>query len=75
LSKKEGINGMEETFDVKPVGVKYICDKCGKGEMLPTGRNDWSANPPLLEHECNYCGTKMKFHEKYPLIRYQTITE
>lgn len=60
---------MEETFAVKPVGVKYICDSCRKGEMLPTGKNYWS-NPPQFEHECNQCGGKINLEEKYPLIRY-----
>lgn len=64
---------MEQTFEVQPYGVKYICDSCGKGEMLPTGKNDWTVDPPLLEHSCSQCGQKKKFIEKYPLIRYHAV--
>ncbi|MED2129060.1 hypothetical protein P4V88_26680 [Bacillus thuringiensis] len=28
---------MEQRFEVKPIGVKYICDSCEEGEMIYTG--------------------------------------
>lgn len=64
---------MEEKFLVKPVGVKYICDSCKVGEMLPTGNNNWSSNPPKFEHKCTHCYTKVLLNEKYPLIRYENM--
>lgn len=66
---------MEKEFTVKPIGVKYICDYCKVGEMISTGNNNWSSNPPKLEHKCNHCGTKILLNEKYPLIRYKTINK
>lgn len=66
---------MEEVYSVKPVGVKYNCDFCKKGEMLPTGKNVWSTEPPQFEHECTHCYAKILFDEKYPLIRYALVTE
>jgi len=64
---------VEEKFVVQPVGVRYRCDSCKSGEMLPTGSNDWSSNLPNFEHKCNKCGAKVILNEKYPLIRYEII--
>ncbi|MED1603656.1 hypothetical protein [Alkalihalophilus marmarensis] len=64
---------MELQFEVKPVGVKYICDKCNEGEMLPTGKNKWLNEPPQIEHKCNKCRYIQNFKETYPLIRYLHI--
>jgi len=64
---------MEKHYAVQPTGVQYICDTCREGEMLPTGQNNWSTDPPEFEHSCNQCGTKNTLKEKYPLIRYQSI--
>lgn len=64
---------MENFYEVHPIGIKYICDICCKGDMLPTGRNEWSASPPAFEHVCNKCGQKANFTEKYSLIRFINI--
>ncbi|UOK49472.1 hypothetical protein KU891_29105 (plasmid) [Bacillus tropicus] len=64
---------MEQTFEVRPFGVKYICDSCGEGEMLHTGEIKWRSSPPELAHECNQCGHKEYFHDKYPLIRWESL--
>lgn len=61
---------MEEKYKVEPVGIKYICDECNMGEMVPTGKNNWSVNPPQFEHSCSMCSQKVYFKEKYPLIRF-----
>ncbi|MGG3451170.1 hypothetical protein [Domibacillus aminovorans] len=66
---------MEQTFEVQPCGVKYICDTCGEGELLPNGKNDWSAEQKPFEHECTECGQKKMFSEKYPLVRYKNVDE
>lgn len=64
---------MEKEYQVKPVGVKYICDTCEKGEMLPNGKNNWNVELPLFEHECSHCNTRKMLTEKFPLIRYINI--
>lgn len=61
---------MEETFKVQPIGIKYICDLCKIGEMIPSGNNNWSSSLPKIEHKCNYCGNKIFLNEKYPIIKY-----
>ncbi|MGE1060813.1 hypothetical protein [Bacillus sp. GMa5/1] len=61
---------LKKLFEVKPYGVKYICDSCEEGEMLPTGKAYWS-DPPKFEHACNQCSAKLSLSEKYPVIRYQ----
>lgn len=62
----------EQSFPVKPVSVKYTCDNCGKGEMLPTGMA-FSVYPAQYEHECNNCGYMQSFKVQYPLVRYEAI--
>ncbi|EOO29044.1 hypothetical protein IIU_05726 [Bacillus cereus VD133] len=62
---------MEQQFEVKPIGVRYICDICHIGEMCPTGNNFFMEDPPKLEHMCNQCGAKIKLTDKYPIIKYQ----
>lgn len=66
---------MERNFEVKPIGVKYICDKCGDGEMLPTGKMKMFETHALYPHICNKCATEKDFIEKYPLIRYEFMTQ
>lgn len=62
---------MEKEYFVIPVGVKYICNFCGGGEMIPTNKNNWSVDPPNFEHKCNNCGKEILLNEKYPTIRYK----
>ncbi|AOY53362.1 hypothetical protein [Clostridium perfringens] len=64
---------MEKEFLIKPVLVKYICDFCNKGEMMPNGKNNWLSNPPKFEHKCNKCGNKIVLNEKYPITRYKIL--
>ncbi|HZH60698.1 MAG TPA: hypothetical protein VEY70_14215 [Metabacillus sp.] len=61
---------MEITFEVKPIGVKYVCDSCGEGEMVPNGKNDFKYEVKI-GHTCSKCGLEKDFAEKYPLIRYE----
>lgn len=44
----------------------YICDKCGKGNMKPTGKTLLS-NPPIFEHRCEHCGEIKEFKNCYPV--------
>lgn len=64
---------MEKTFTVKPVGVKYICDSCKNGEMLPTENIKMFEKHIEFTHKCKKCGSEKDFTEKYPLIRYEQL--
>ncbi|MGO1061082.1 hypothetical protein ACTL32_18370 [Planococcus sp. FY231025] len=61
---------MENFYDVRSIGVKYICDSCKQGEMVITGKSDWIADPPKFEHTCDNCKEINFFIEKYPTIRF-----
>lgn len=63
---------LEKTFEVKPIGVKYICDSCEKGEMRTTGKMKMFETHAEYHHTCDTCGAESDLPEKYPLIRYQT---
>lgn len=64
---------MEETFPVKPIGVKYICDFCKIGQMQQTGQMNIHENIATFTHKCENCGKEIELKEKYPLIRYEQI--
>lgn len=66
---------LEKTFEIKPLGVKYICDECCKGEMLSTRKMKMFDNHAEFSHSCNYCKVERYFLEKYPLIRYQNCLQ
>jgi hypothetical protein len=55
----------EQEFEIRPVGVKYICDKCSEGEMLPEGEASLSDGRTLYPHSCSKCGHKEVFNERY----------
>lgn len=63
----------EQRFDVKPYGVRYMCDVCGRGEMTYTGELKMT-DPPLFVHQCGNpeCNDKRSLREKYPTIRWAT---
>jgi hypothetical protein len=58
----------EQRFDVKQVGIRYICDVCDTGEMKPYGKPDWLAEPVQFPHQCNNCGHERTLNERYPKI-------
>ena len=60
----------EERFEMKPYGVRYLCD-CD-GEMLPTG-NILISNPPKFPHECEKCGKSVSLLERYPTVRWEEV--
>lgn len=64
---------LEVTFDVKPIGINYICDSCQKGEMNQTGEVKMYEHHATFVHKCSNCSEKKELKEKYPLIRYQQI--
>lgn len=65
----------EFTYPVKPIGVGYTCDQCGKGQMkyqkLVFGGH-MEARTTAFEHKCSNseCGHVQEFPIQYPTIRY-----
>lgn len=64
----------EETFDLRPIGIRYRCEFCNEGEMK-YGTNEGPAialtvNPPLYEHKCTKCGKTMHLPKMYPYIEW-----
>lgn len=62
----------EETFPIKPVGVKYKCEFCGVGEQVvdPDCHSVIMTNPPLIQHKCTYCGKIMNLPKQYPRVEW-----
>ena len=56
----------EERFQIKPEGVRYICEFCNEGEMkyIP----HIPADNHLYEHECTKCKKHMLLPKVYPYI-------
>lgn len=65
----------ERKFEVRNVGVDYVCDTCNEGIMLPTGNNMLLSHPPQFEHQCNNinCCAKQNFTERYPTFRVERV--
>ncbi len=63
----------EQTFEIKPVGVKYICDKCGNGEMTNLDGHMLMVYPPQYKHMCSFCGAEKHLEKKYPTVEYRVI--
>lgn len=61
----------EKTFQIKPLGVKYICEHCHEGEMISVNDNIMlTSNPPLFAHKCNKCGGELQLPRRYPYIEW-----
>lgn len=61
----------ERVFSIKPVGVKYICEFCGEGEMKHIPSSEVKLNiPPLFNHKCTNCGKIMMLPKMYPYIEW-----
>lgn len=59
--------------NVKVVLIKYICDKCGKGQMQETG-TVLGTYPERYVHKCDHCAEEISFDSvTYP--RYKLIYE
>ena len=54
----------EVAKEAKRYIIKYICDKCGKGEMIST-------SPPQWNHRCNECGHEQILDGDYPRIEFR----
>lgn len=62
---------METRQEVKTYSVHYICDKCGNGEMFPTGIS-LTLMPPKYPHYCK-CGHVDTFSKIYPATEFEQI--
>ena len=62
----------EVKFNVKTSGVKYICEKCKNGVMMPTGMKT-TEEPPKFQHKCSACGDLQLLDRTYPAIEYTVI--
>ena len=65
----------ERTFDIKPVGVKYICEFCNEGEMVyennqPIFVETINTQPVMHSHVCTKCGKTMLLPKMYPYIEW-----
>jgi len=58
----------ERRFPVQPVGVAYLCDKCGKGLAVAT---DKTSPDGLIRHTCNQCGFNYFFKTRYPTVEWR----
>ena len=72
-------NEHEETFKVTPIGVKYICEFCGKGEMIAV--NDEPVVIPaanmafMIKHRCNKCNGELMLPKTYPYIEWIPVDD
>ena len=64
---------MEIEKEVKTFVVDYICDKCSKGKMIPTGIC-LTTSPSQYPHKCNQCNYIETFRTQYPYHHYKRIT-
>ena len=62
----------EISQEVKTYNIHYLCDKCGKGEMLSTGIT-LTTMPPQYPHKCTACDNTDTFFKRYPYKSYEII--
>ena len=72
------IDEHEERFDIKPVGVRYICEFCHEGEMIMTDDNNdvrlaVMTYPPQIKHRCDKCGKEKLLTKSYPYIEWVSV--
>jgi len=61
----------EVLFNIVPIGVKYTCELCGKGEMkIDPSQLLLTSNPPLIPHTCTECKGIMHLPKQYPYIEW-----
>jgi hypothetical protein len=68
----------EQRVEVRPFGVRYICDACKQGEMMALSGAQalfQEGEKVLVRHVCNVCRTLMAFPEKYPTVRYEDVPQ
>jgi len=64
---------METKSEVKTIQIDYLCPKCEKGFLRPTGLV-LNSYPPQYPHSCNNinCDYKETFNVCYPYNEYQS---
>lgn len=64
---------MEEKTQVNTYEVKYKCNKCNEGYMIPSGFV-YTTNPPKFQHICDNpnCGNIVTLDKAYPYIEYES---
>lgn len=62
----------ERDYDVRPVGVEYVCDECGVGLMMHTNMAIMS-NPPQYPHHCSDCGAVKNLEQMYPMLKWERV--
>lgn len=62
----------ERTYEVRPLGVEYVCDSCNTGVMIPTGLSQLTS-PQRWEHRCAHCGVVQTLFQTYPTIRWERL--
>lgn len=59
----------ERSYQVLPVGIEYVCDKCSYGTMKPNG-TILTSLPPKYGHECDNCSASEYFTKQYPYVEF-----
>ena len=68
----------ERDFEVKAVGVDYVCDACGTGVMQQSGKmitegvlaDNWG---PKWPYKCPKCGHTVTLDVSYPFIKHVRV--
>ena len=63
----------EQLFHITPIGVRYTCPFCNKGEMK-LDINNPARMPNMFPHKCTACDKTMQLPKTYPYIEWEEIT-
>ena len=62
----------EQLFAVTPIGVRYTCPFCNKGEMK-ADINTLRTMQNMFPHKCTACDKTMQLPKIYPYVEWQEI--
>lgn len=65
----------EEMFEIKPMGVRYICEFCNEGEQRFQPLAAEKTASSMFPHKCTKCGKGMMLPRVYPYIEWIPIDE
>lgn len=69
----------EREFEVRPIGVEYVCDVCNEGVMQPNGKmitegdinsDGWG---PKWPYKCPLCGNVANLDVSYPFVKHVRV--
>ena len=60
----------EREFDVRPIGLDFVCDTCMMGVMKYGGVMKM-CDPPKFEHKCINCEFVRDLDKKYPTVEFR----